>query len=45
LDLHVYYPDNFVGIFVFFESLKEQLHIDQEDKIRKKIQKKKPEAL
>jgi len=42
LDLYGYYPDNLFCVFVFFESLKEQLHLDQEDKIRKKDLKEKP---
>jgi len=45
LDLHGYYPDNLIGIFVFFESLEDQLQIAQEDKIRKKDLKEKPKAL
>jgi hypothetical protein len=36
LGLNGYYPDNLFGIFVFSESLKEQLHIEQKDKFRKK---------
>jgi len=42
LDLHGYCPDNLFGLFVFAESLKEQLHIEQEDKIRNKDLKEKP---
>jgi hypothetical protein len=45
LDLPGYCPDNFFGCFVFAESLKEQLQIEQGDKIRKKDLKEKPEDL
>jgi hypothetical protein len=36
LDFPGNYLDNRFGLFVFFENLKEQLHIEQEYKIRKK---------
>jgi hypothetical protein len=36
LDLPCYCADNLFGIFIFAESLKEQLQIEQKDKIRKK---------
>jgi hypothetical protein len=42
LDLHGYCPDNPFGLFVFAESLKEQLQIEQKDKIRNKDLKEKP---
>jgi len=43
LGLPGYCPDDRFGLFVFFKSLKEQLHIEQEDKISKKDLKEKPE--